>query len=170
MWSVTIWYFYPTFRSWLTFGGCTSHHYWLLCGPDLHLKQPKLGSPFTFMAVTVTIWWEYYLVGGAVTDVFQCYTVVLLEYNTDLWFSNASTDVQLLLSKVSRTFSVLNISFIVIHKNDVMLEIALISKNVISAIVKEIPSRVNWHSRLQILLKVHCCWLVPQSDGIILSN
>jgi len=92
-----------------------------------------------------------------VTDVFQCYTVVLLEYNTDLWFSNASTDVQLLLSKVSRTFSVLNISFIVIHKNDVMLEIALISKNVISAIVKEIPSRVNWHSRLQILLKVHCC-------------
>ena len=38
--------------------------------------------------------------------VFQCYSVGLLEYNTDIWFSNASADVQLLSSKVSRTFSV----------------------------------------------------------------
>jgi len=36
--------------------------------------------------------------------VLQCYNIVLLEYDTDLWFSNASTDVHTLSSKVSNTF------------------------------------------------------------------
>ena len=55
-----------------------------------------------------------------VTVVFQCYSVVLLEYSTDLWFSNDTASVYLLSSKVSNTYSVFYTLFcLVIHKNNV---------------------------------------------------
>jgi len=46
----------------------------------------------------------------------QCFSVVLLEYSTDSWFSTANSTIQLLSSKVSMTYSVFVFIFIIIPR------------------------------------------------------
>ena len=92
------------------------------------------------------------LIGG----VLQCYSIVLLEYSTDVWFRNASTDDQLLMSTVSKR--IFRFSNVILLSS--FMKMMQWFRCCVEYHFSNLPDNffliVNLLINLQILLKVHC--------------